>query len=79
MARTVYVLAMLLSPAAIGTAHAACDSDMAKLDAAIKTAMITPENRTALLEARKKAVKKGDDAACSDVISKAMARAGLKL
>jgi hypothetical protein len=73
-------VAALIATAAI--ARADCESDLIQLQDAYKAPNLTADGKTALDEAKSKAVsalKKDEDAACHKSIAEAMTKAGLKL
>ncbi|MCW6513116.1 hypothetical protein [Lichenifustis flavocetrariae] len=79
-------LVLALSTLALGgatsLARADCESDMIKLEAALKSPTLTPAGKVALQDASVKSVaamKKDDDATCHKVIAEALPKAGMTL
>ena len=73
-------VAALIATAAI--ARADCESDLIQLQDAYKAPNLTADGKTALDDAKSKAVsalKKDQDAECHKAIAEAMTKAGLKL
>ena len=68
--------------ATAATARADCESDLIQLEDAYKAPNLTADGKSALDEAKSKAVsalRKDEDAACHKAIAEAMTKAGLKL
>ena len=85
MTRNLIKLALLsatIGLAATSIARADCESDLIQLEAAYKTPNLTPVQKTALDEAKTKAVaalKADNDKTCNAAIVEGMTKAGLKM
>ena len=85
MTRTIAKLLLLSAAIGIGATTAAradCESDLLQLETAFKATTLTPVAKTALEEAKTKAVaalKKDDDKSCNIAIKTGMTKAGLTL
>lgn len=78
----VALLSVTIGAALTGAARADCESDLLQLEQAFKTPNLTSVAKTALDEAKTKAVsalKKDDDKTCHNAIAEGMTKAGLKL
>ena len=78
----VALLSATIGAALTGAARADCESDLLQLEQAFKTPNLTSVAKTALDEAKTKAVsalKKDDDKTCHNAIAEGMTKAGLKL
>jgi hypothetical protein len=78
----IVVLSATIGIAATGVARADCETDMFQLEQALKAPNLTAASRTALDEAKTKAVaalKKDDDAVCHKAIADGMSKAGMTL
>lgn len=81
------LMKILLISATIGiagttVAWADCESDLLQLEAAFKTPNLTPVQKTALEEAKTKAVaalKLDNDKTCNTAVVEGMTKAGLKM
>lgn len=76
------LLSATIGVALTGAARADCESDLLQLEQAFKAPNLTPVAKTALDDAKTKAVtalKKDDDKSCHSAIAEGMTRAGLKL
>jgi hypothetical protein len=76
------VLATAIGFVAMSAAKADCESDLLQLEKAYKTPNLTSAAKSALDDAKAKAVsalKKDDDATCHKAIAEALPKAGLKL
>lgn len=84
---TSHLVKIILVSATIGmvamsVARADCESDLIQLEAAYKTPNLTPAQKTALDEAKTKAVaalKADNDKTCNAAIVEGMTKAGLKM
>ena len=76
------LLSATIGVALTGAARADCESDLLQLEQAFKTPSLTNVAKTALDDAKTKAVsalKKDDDKTCHNAIAEGMTKAGLKL
>jgi hypothetical protein len=76
------LLSATIGVALTGVARADCESDLIQLEQAFKTPNLTTVAKSALDDAKTKAVsalKKDDDKTCHNAIAEGMTMAGLKL
>lgn len=79
---TTLLLSALLLGSGAGVALADCESDMLQLEDALKSPNLMPDAKAALDAAIPKSVaamKKDDDTTCHQVISEALAKAGIAM
>lgn len=80
--RKLALIAAAIGLAATGAAQADCESDMIRLEAALKAPNVQAAGKAALDDARVKSVaamKKDDDDTCHKVIVEALSKAGMTL